>query len=256
MKDRKTMKSGMIWILLSVLLSIAMVFGQSLIWAADSDGDGFTDAEELDMGIDPNKKDLFVIWVPANPSYLPSGQNPLEYVESLPINIHRITANEANTDRTLRNSSSNQKAVRITEDLGYYGADAALGFSWEGTPNGYDDATVYTEQIRRKIESAGGCSGSIDSNWCTNCCDTTGTCGAAFFYKYIKHTIAHEIGHMIRPLAPVSQRDKENFGGYHYKTGTNVILDMSVKCTYTKGKAIFYLGTTYTQADKSNITLK
>jgi len=272
MKDRKTMKSGMMWLLLSTLLAIAMVFAQTSTLAQvacptsstyDSDGDGFTDKEECDgiwladnshfTSLDPNKKDLFLILIPASPTNFPP--DALQFVYTLPINIHLIQPGQAtsNADYTLdrivsSNSTLKQKAVRITESLQYDAAqpNLPLGTSGEGTPNGRDSATVFTERIKNLVSSVYGyynqtVQDDID--------------------KYVKHVIAHEFGHMVRPLAPVSQADYVNFGGYHYKSGTtvsktNVILDQYVKYTVKGGNVIFYIGTIYTPADIAGVTLR
>jgi len=299
MKDRKKMKSGMMWLLLSMSLAIAMVFVQSPGWAVtcpvpndatDSDSDGFTDYEECNgitlydgtcmcgsvncplppVGctstrtdrLDPNKKDLFVIFIRKTPSNIPVDLDPLAYVKGLPINVHLITETQAsnNADYTLDRivspgSANKQKAVRVSESLITTPDPEIVGISFEGTPKSRDDALVYTAKIENHIETVCNCSGSIGPTWCTGCCDSTGACGVALFHKYIKQIVAHEIGHMIGPLAPVSLRDKERYGGYHYKSGTNVIMDQSVYYTVKGSIVTFYVGTTWTSLDIAGIKL-
>lgn len=282
MNKRNAIGPGMIWLQLLLIMGIAMVIGQNPTWAGcppvdaivDTDGDGFTDFQECNgfqlydgtpvynkqncpaggICLDPDKKDLFVIWTPAPQSYL-TAIDPLVYLRTMPINIHQITAGQSNTDRTIIGT---QKAARITEDVTAYDptqTNVVLGFSWEGTPNTRDDATVYTGRIKGFLETTCGCQ-PLTSCASGKCCDTTGVCNMDLFYKYVQHTIAHEIGHLLKPLAPVSQRDYQNFGGYHYKPGTGAIMDQSVSYTIKSGKATFNIGTTFTQADKDNITLK
>lgn len=288
MKDRKTMKSGTIWLLLSVLLAIAMVLTQTPARAvtcptastADSDGDGFTDAEEcngitladgspfkgfLEGGdcLDPNNRDLFVILIPAaQNSKIPS--NPFMYASALPIRMHFITPDKvtSNADYTLdRIVSPNsaltpkQKAVRLTEDLTSYDSqnpNLPLGISGEGTPNNRDNATIFTERADGFIRYTYA---SNNIPFPSNLQD--------LIDKFIRRNIAHELGHMIRPLAPVSQADYVNFQGYHYKPGTkynkvNVILDQYVLCNVSanQGTITFSIGTIYTPADIAAITLR
>ncbi|MBM4338428.1 MAG: hypothetical protein FJ110_02685 [Deltaproteobacteria bacterium] len=270
MKDIKTMKSRMIWLLLSVLLAIAMAFAQTPASAqvecrnvqagntTDTDNDGFSDYEECNgitladgtpfNSLDPNKKDLFVILIPADPSYLPS--EPLEYVYGLGINVHKIYPEQASNDPDYRNdrivspgSVYQQKAVRVAESLVTEIDPHILGISFEGTPNSRDNAVVYTAKIINHVNSvyASANAGQPPSD---------------IISRYIKQTIAHEIGHVIGPLAPVSLRDQERYGGYHYKSGTNVIMDQSVYYTVKGNKVTFYIGTTYTSLDKEGIKLK
>jgi len=225
---------------------------------ADADSDGFTDAQEcngiiLDRGsvpvtnfpgknsgltraerLDPDTKDLFVILVPTNPSKIPL-VNPLEYVSApqsnggLGIAVHVIGPTQADSNRYV-SSFSTEKAVRVTESLDA-STTTPLGISSCGTPNGLDLATVYTQRIENHVTSINqGPSPSLTET-------------------YIKHTIAHEVAHMLGPLAP---KYNASYGGYHYKTGTNVILDQSV---YYKGTTL-YIGTTYTSADKTGVKLK
>ncbi len=260
-------KREILWSWVHIILTVVVVVGLNLLLIqapamaavdcnnpsteADADLDGFTDAQECigitlyngslflgkDSGVnradrlDPDTKDLFVILVYASPTKIPA--NPLEYVSApqsqggLGIALHVIVPEQADTNRLV---TSTQKAVRVTESLDD-STTTPLGVTSCGTPNGLDLATVYTQRIINHVTS-------VNPSASQTLKDT-----------YIKHTIAHEVGHMVGPLAPTYNA---NYGGYHYKTGTNVILDQSVKYKGTT----FYIGTTYTSADKSGIKLK
>ncbi len=241
----------------------------------DSDADGFTDYEEC-CGItladgshfkgfkeggeclDPNKKDVFVILIPATPSNLPL--DPLQLVKTLPINIHLIQPSQATSnlndytlDRIVSPSSAltpKQKAVRITEDLTPYNQEnnPLLGKSGEGTLIGPDSTLIFTERTKGYLTSIYLKAGA-------------GTPPQDVLDKYYRHIIAHEFGHSIRPLAPVSQADYVSFGGYHYKTQTtynktNVIMDQYVTCKASGGTFNCLIGTIYTPADIAAITLR
>jgi hypothetical protein len=189
---------------------------------ADSDGDGFKDAEECNgipvyhsadlVFLNPNKQDLFVILVYATDLGLPKTNipaNPLEFVSNpiatggLEFTTHLIPFDLSNPDRFVSSDPSiTQKAVRITEDLDANGI--VLGVANQGTPNGL-----------------------------------------------IRHTIAHEIGHMTMLAVDYTRR----FGGFHYKAGSEVILEQAVKYTSKKGKVTFYISTKYAAPSQLGVQL-
>jgi hypothetical protein len=139
------------------------------------------------------------------------------------------------------------------------GSTNPLGFANTGTPNGPDLATVYTARINNFIRSV---CGNLYGG--PNCADSTGaydkvqgtTNDYALTKKYIIHTINHEVAHMFGPLAPVYDA---NSGGYHYPTGTNVVMDQSAyyKANGSPVNSVtFYLGNTFTTVDQAGIALK
>jgi hypothetical protein len=236
---------------------------------ADYDNDGFTDFQECNgitlfdqtefpgsntgpadrsLRLGPAEKDLFVILVRAANSLIPM-DDPLEFVSApidqggLGIITHLITEAQAD-DRTV-SPPWPQKAVRVTEDPHPDGI--ILGYANQGTPNGLDDATIYTEHIRKHVEDV--CAeGTV---YCRN--STPFADGpAAIIPIYIKHTIAHEIGHMTRLAVDYNRR----FGGYHYKAGSEVILEQAVKYTSKKGKVTFYISTEYAEPSQQGIQLQ
>jgi hypothetical protein len=247
----------------------------------DSDLDGFTDFEECNGimlagnlfpgrtiinpatnsayaradRLDPDTKDVFVILVQADGGYFRLLPNPLQYVSNpvsqggLGITVHQISKSQV-LSGTVRNATSTQKAAMVTESLDAKSTNP-LGFSNTGTPNGLDLSTIYTQRINNFIKSACG-----SAYGTSNCADSSGvydtTNNLALTLKYIQHTIDHEVGHVLGPLAPVYNAKI----GYHYVSGTNVIMDQSVYYTSKGGKVTFYSGTTYTSADQSGVKLK
>jgi hypothetical protein len=184
--------------------------------------------------LDPDTKDLFVILALATTSKVPA--NPLEFALKPQsegglgfITFHVIIEAQTTGDRFL-NFYTAQKAARITESLDVSNP-TVLGSSTCGTPD-QDKGTVYTQRIENHVLSVypGAPQSLIDT--------------------YIKHTIAHELGHMVGPLAPVYNA---NYGGYHYQSQANdQIMNQFVYYTDTT----FYIGTSYTSADQAGVKLK
>ena len=234
----------------------------------DSDKDGFTDYQECygitmyddslfpgratsgnysrDQRLDPDTPDLFVILRPASPSNLPA--NPLELVSrsqaegGLGVTVHVITDPSAPADRMV-SPDSPQKAVRITEDLDPVGI--ILGEANQGTPNGLDNAFIYTNHIIDFIDTT--CAEG------SSCIDAgTGYSGQALIDLYIKHVIAHEVGHMTMLAAEYNSR----FGGYHYKAGSDVIMEQAEVFTIKKGVGTFYISQHYAEPSQVGLLLK
>jgi hypothetical protein len=251
------------------LLAVAAVFLAMLLTEApaqgavnctnDLDCDGFTDTEEnngitlndgtpfpscvgtsLDRALclDPNTPDLFVILISAIPSNLPA--NPLEYVSrpqaegGLGIAAHVITSAQAGPGREI---TSAQKAVRITENPDN-SVGGILGVSNYGTPNGLDLATIYPLRIINHVTAVYADVGKVPPAGLTDI--------------YIAHTLAHEISHMLALAVDYNKR----FGGNHFKTGSGVVMDQSVKYTIKGSKVTFYVGTSYADQSKQGVVLK
>jgi hypothetical protein len=165
----------------------------------------------------------------------PVGQSTGQF--GLGLAVHEITATQATSTRQVGNAacqiptgqSVRQKAVKLTENQDAT-ADNILGYtSGCGNPNGPDLTTIYTKKIYNLLSSIGQLS-QLD--------------------LYIKHTIAHEIGHTTGPLAPVND---PNYGPYHYQSANNnLIMDQSV---YQEGTNI-YIGTHFTAGDQGGVKLK
>ena len=250
--------------------------------ACDADADGISDYDECngiylydgtpytrcqnpgDLAtrndcLDPNSRDLFVILVPAVGSLIPA--DPMEFVYrskssgGLGLATHMITASQADSERYFgyrdqaKTIQIQQKAARVTESLNT-GNLIILGVAEYGTPNGLDDATVYTQRIQGHIMNV--CGSRYDT---ANCVDTSSQPlkGAALVERYIKHTIAHEIGHMIT----LTTQNQPRFDGHHYKSGSQVILEQAVAYTDKSQKVTFYLSDTFLDsADYTGIHLK
>ena len=223
-------------------------------------------------------KDLFVILVPCEPSNpqcpwitkLP--EDPLYILTTAALDLH-ITVHQINSSQTCcdansatvfpgcclnypstctlidsdptyceRNVTYNQKAVRIVEDTNTNGS--ILGRTLPpGTPNTAGDSTIFTQRIINAVDSLCNCGATSNCNTCVDALD--GTIGeAAVIDKYIRHNIAHEVGHAMT-LKRLSATDI----GYHYPSQTNVILDSSVYYVKTGKKKHptynFYIGSSY-----------
>jgi hypothetical protein len=226
---------------------------------ADADGDGLTDTEEC-LGItlpgganypkcvssalrvtclDPDTKDLFAILVRSVPSNIP--MNPFEHVSrpvssgGLGITVHEISAAQANADRSI---TATQKAVRITENLDTAGD--IFGIANVSTPNGLDFSTVFTRRIIDFIDGVYNGAGDTATN------------RTPVKDAYIKHTLNHEVGHLITLTTDYNSR----FGGNHYKAGSTVIMEQSVVYSVRRGTVTFTISTDFTAADVSGAALR
>lgn len=250
-------------VLLSLLL-LSFALTPNPACAGDADADGFDDAVEgttvstVDYQTQPDpafrftlaagKKDLFVIlWKAVNPVTLITNAAPIEYIPSASVlSVHQIPrVNPIHKRYVLSTSPTSQKAMRFTEDnLKSLDSDIVLGVCSYGTPNYYDDATIYTKRIREWIEqNAVGatevclgaiCYGTSSPNWVQPVLDA-----------YIKHTIAHEAGHMMC----LTRTNVPAYGGYHYATGTGTIMDQSAYFTSKSGRVTWFIPTAYAPGD-------
>jgi hypothetical protein len=237
---------------------------------ADYDGDGFTDAQECfgilyagsqppepsiqgknsglprPQRLDPDTEDLFVILVRAvsGTKIPPDADNPLEFVSNtlalggLGITVHLITEAHVENSITRRVSlSSGQRAVYVVESLDP-GSTAeqinTLGACDQGMV--LDGCIVWTQRIENKIAAICGANWSNEST----CKDKTGVWGLPLRHKYIKHTIAHEVGHAIN-LKVVFP--------YHSNPSTSNPKEMDSSVA-VKGK-VFSIGTVFTTADQA-----
>jgi len=242
----------------------------------DTDGDGFTDYQECagitmtgnrvgattprtfgpctanaarDSCLDPNSKDLFVIYVPVltGGSLLASTttgvpapfanvtayENTYRGFGPLGLTVHQLEATETAPDRTIVVPSTfeptipPQKAIRIVENLDT--TDVTLGYCEWGTPNGDDGCTVWTQRILNFITST--CGGSIivtPSGVATSATDV--------FRAYVTWVVLHETGHASGGLAA---KYNSKYGGYHYAPGTGTMMEQAAVVTSKSGKCKF-----------------
>lgn len=222
----------------------------------DADNDGFDDALEcqpiplLDgtlITMVPGRKDVFVILAPASDSLLPpkpdgSPFNPFDPVTfsgaginvsfnglvGLGLNVHVLAPNQAASDRSVI-ATSVQKAVRITEDTSTTGA--ILGNCQWGTPNGLDGCVVYTRRIKDFID--------------TTCPGNTAAERAVMFNAYITESFLHETGHSLGGLASTYN---SRTGGYHYKSGSALVMEQSVTYSAKSGKCTWNISSAWNQS--------
>lgn len=245
-------------------VSCAAVAADSII---DSDGDGFTDAQEcagisLDLGTaaavsvvgDPNIKDAFVIFAPASASLLPSGYNPfatqthygVEFsgAQSLGLRVHVLSPAQAAADRRVTAASA-QKAVKVAESLDTSGT--ILGNCQWGTPLGLDGCVVYTKRAQDFIASTCGSAavrtpGGVSST------------AADVLLAYSTYLILHETGHSLGGLAA---EYNSRFGGYHYKPGAGFVMEQAVTYSVKGGICTFYISPNWNQTlDAPAVKLK
>ncbi|MHC1744625.1 MAG: hypothetical protein AB9873_16560 [Syntrophobacteraceae bacterium] len=213
-------------------LALSLVLAPSLGRAVDTDLDGFDNTLEgkqivtmdgLPFTLDATKKDLFVILRPASIGSLFPAQNPLEYLVHPSLSVHQMKQASSTTARKVTTATvptTNQNAMRITENnTSPLSSDIVLGVCTYGTPNYYDDATVYSLRIKQWIDQkvAGATSVCLGTQ-----CNPPGAPGWLDRIRdvYVKHTIAHEAGHMMKMT-------NKNDPAVGYHTVLNVTRDPS-----------------------------
>jgi hypothetical protein len=239
----------------------------------DSDGDGFTDAQEC-TGIttagttpklfptcngilprvdcvDPNSKDVFIIYKPATTgSLLPVQFSPFGPLtiscrrpnntswcgtaseirftgfSSLGLTVHQLAPAQAATTRQVSNVSA-QKAVRVSESLDASSPDV-LGYCQWGRPSGLDGCTIYTTRARNFINAKCNAAGDAPTN----------TNRDQVFLAYATFLALHEAGHSLGGLAA---RYDAKFGGYHYPATSNVVMAQAVQYSTQGGVCTWHI---------------
>lgn len=246
-------------------VSAAAVDCTNPVAGADSDGDGFTDAQEcagldLDLGttrlrfercglqpagadcVDPNRKDLFVIYRPVSTGSLlgglpnPFGNNQFLGIRftglsTLGIAVHQLTSAQAGSDRRV-SSVSAQKAVRVSESLSDGTLSDPLGYCQFGTPQGLDGCTVYTRRITNFIASK--CNGANDTITDRN----------QVFLAYANYVIIHETGHSVGGLAA---KYSASFGGYHYSPTAGLVMSQAAQYSTQAGRCTWFIPSVWNQ---------
>ena len=246
MKQKRTIRSVNLPMILAsaIVLALALIIVPKQATAqvvcptlstADSDRDGFTDAQEC-LGIilidgnafpngtrtilsctaggtaqdrsncvDPNSRDAFVIVTRASPTRIPL--DPYKFTSALPsvgglgITIHEI--NTSRTDRVVTNQIADGSIGAVLWPQlaarlreSLDTSDVILGSANQGIA--LDSATVFTLRIANFVNSV--CVAGIacvDSNSAATGVDTA----PEVIELYIRHTIAHELGGHILTLA-------------------------------------------------------
>lgn len=246
-------------------------FAQQVCAELDNDRDGFIDAQEC-LGIpvvdssgavtktvfgDPARKDLFLIFAPAASGSLMVKADgtpldpfvPAQYqvngstvtfngLSALNVNLHVLRPDEVALTRVV-STVSTQKAVRVAESLDTNGT--ILGNCQWGTPNSLDGCVVYTQRIWNFINAT---------------CDAAGdrtTDRRTIFLAYITQSFLHETGHS---LGGLTADYNSRFGGYHYKSGSGVVMEQSVTYSTKGGKCTWYISAPWNPLDASSVTLK
>lgn len=217
---------------------------------ADFDQDGFTDLQEcqgitlLDGSLfpglaslepvrrlDPNKKDLFVTYLPLSSGGHLRGvlDDPfkkqifhgIEFngLAALGLTVHYLVGAQIRADRIV-SLSSPQKAVQIVESLNTSGD--ILGICQWGTPLGEDGCTVYTQRAKNFINAT--CPGDPRNQ--------------DVFLAYATYLVLHEAGHS---LGGLSAEHNDRFGGYHYKPGAGIIMEQAAAYSTKGGKCTWFI---------------
>lgn len=227
--------------------------------ALDSDQDGFLDVTEC-AGItlsngrlfqtNPTRKDVFVILTPAQSgSLLPAEFNPyvpvtyngisFQGLQPLGVNAIVLAPGEIADDRTVAPAVSSQKAISIAESTDVNGS--ILGNCQWGTPDGLDGCVVFTQRIMNFINSVCDGAGDRTSN------------RQQIFLAYITQSFLHESGHT---LGGMTSTYNSRTGGYHYKSGSGLVMEQSVTYATKGGKCTWFISSGWNATlDPSSVDL-
>lgn len=151
-----------------------------------------------------------------------------------------------------------QKGLRIIECLDT-SLSSPLGIASLGSPNGGDNAVIFTQRIVSYIDNTLGAS-SGPLSYATY--STTGTVSAVtsithtdLMAKAMEYYLAMEVGHSVN-LTPTIEGTKTTSYGYHHAPGTGSNLDQALtnKLSSKTGNT-FYIPSVYNSADQSNFKL-
>jgi hypothetical protein len=150
-----------------------------------------------------------------------------------------------------------QKGLRIIECVDTT-LSSPLGIASLGSPNGGDNAVIWTQRIVNYLDSLGANSGAL--SYVTY--DATGAQSAAvsitrtdLMAKAIEYYLAMEVGHSVN-LTPTIEGTKSTSYGYHHAPGTGSNLDQALtnKVSSRTGNT-FYIPSVFNSADQSNFKL-
>ncbi|MDA3916789.1 MAG: hypothetical protein PF690_07425 [Deltaproteobacteria bacterium] len=281
MKKRNniTAKICLFMLLLAFLAMIALPFQA---WATDDDFDNdglynedvesvclplLTDPLSTDpqaqecFATDPDRPDLFILLLRAEPTLLPYDpdniENPdypaFEFIsnesEWFNINVHVIDVTQA-PDQKISNSTPPQYAVGLIEDQRT--TDGELGISQVGIPTKIISGRVFSYRIREDVENA--CNEQDPEK-----CDCVNSDGEPYYDEngnpvtgidqivtiYQKNVLAHEIFHMLNRVYPVNKKVD-----YHYAQ-LGYIMDhhMTYKAFKKEKKVTWYINDKWAKAD-------
>jgi len=244
---------------------------------SDADGDGISDFVECNglttagtvplnissTQLNPNAKNLFVILVRAATSTIPD--NPFEFVTNpktggttgvgLGINVIQIANNNAiistdSTDRIVFRPPAGVSfpptyAVRVTENTADLSTGAVLGQATNGTPTTTGKIVVWPVRILQNVNQIRAAAGL-----------RAVTATDPVVVKYIKQVIAHEMGHVMGPMANVDATTASLYGGAHYAPTPGLIMSQYVTSDEILGVNSGTLPDDFTSGDQSALKLK
>jgi hypothetical protein len=164
--------------------------------------------------------------------------------------------------------NSIQKGLRLSECLDTTPNATTWGSATPGTPNGPDNAIIYTQRIVNSIKSLVSNGGSrklkfstfVNGAWSTPALvngngDPTVTANVDFLIsKIIQYIVAMEIGHAVKLTTTFSTQY-----GYHYAPFTGDNLDQTITNKVdksTSGFNTFYIPSIYSTTDLGSFKLK
>ena len=197
--------------------------------------------------VDPAKKDLFVFFT--SPSSAIPATNRLSIFNNIgTILAHDIPANYVTSNREVAKEGTTiarQKAVKVVDNTTYI--SDTLGITSGGTPNTTTPVTIYTQSIVNFLNNA--CAGKVCVDNSTNFTYGQDT---SFRDQFVRHVIAHELGHTVNRVTPL-----DNVVGAHYRAEDKVVMSQYVYKEYPDGVTVkFFIPTVWTTDDRNNARVK
>jgi len=278
-KNQRTMIHWLPFLLVA-LLSFVVFVGNTRAQVSnviDNDSDGLDDIAEgagltlrdgtllpvcaagagnHDPCVHPASPDLFVAVARASGGLMPS--LPLEFLGNLNRSSNQITGihelTPAQIDPVTRQfSSSAQKAIRVTESLATVttsstNTDAIWGKTpLLGTPNLAGEATVFTQQIANDVQAKYNAARAAGNT------SITDAQIQAKIAECIKHTVAHEAGHNLGPLAA---QYNSKLGGNHYSTTQQLTMSQGPILSQKGTNVNVVCPATFTSTDATTFKIK
>jgi hypothetical protein len=156
-----------------------------------------------------------------------------------------------------------QKGVRVIECLDT-SLPSLLGFASLGSPNGNDNAIIYTQRIVNYFTTTLNAVCATPDTACLRYSTFRNGAWTApvpispleLFRVAFAFYVGHEVGHSAGPLTPTIQSARRTSYGYHHAPGSGSTLDQAITNKVTSQGNTFYIPSLYNTSDFTGFKLK